>query len=71
MENFPFVYWEGMESVLKLFPEMFRVGITKHVSHIQGTDQQLSCIDKSVQNVCPSCKCHDESISHITQCRDP
>jgi hypothetical protein len=24
-ENFPFVYWEGMESVLKLFPEMFRV----------------------------------------------
>ena len=24
-ENFPFVYWEGMERVLKLFPEMFWV----------------------------------------------
>ena len=24
-ENFPFVYWEGMEHVLKLFPEMFWV----------------------------------------------
>jgi hypothetical protein len=32
-ENFPCVYWEGMESVLKLFPEMFCVWVTKHVSH--------------------------------------
>jgi hypothetical protein len=24
-ENFPFLYWGGMERVLKLFPEMFRV----------------------------------------------
>ncbi len=24
-ENFPFVYWEGIKQVLKLFPEMFRV----------------------------------------------
>jgi hypothetical protein len=71
-ENFPFVYWEGMEeSVLKLFPEMFRVWVTKHVSHFQGTNQQLSRIDKSVQNVCPSFKCHDESTSHITRCRNP
>ncbi len=37
-ENFPFVYWEGMERILKLFPEMFRIWITKHVSHFQGTD---------------------------------
>ena len=21
--------------------------------------------------MCPSCKCHDESTSHITRCRDP
>ncbi len=70
-ENFPFVYWEGMEHVLELFPEMFRVWVTKYVSHSQGTNQQLSRIDKSVLNVCPSCKCHYESTSHITQCRDP
>jgi hypothetical protein len=37
-ENFPFVYWEGMERVLKSFPEMFRVWVTKHVSHFQGTN---------------------------------
>jgi hypothetical protein len=36
-ENFPLFYWEGMERVLKLFPEMFRVWATKHVSHFQGT----------------------------------
>jgi hypothetical protein len=70
-ENFPFVYWEDMERVLKLFPEMFWVWVTKHAPHFQGTNQQLSRIDKSVLNVCPSCKCHDESISHITWCRNP
>jgi hypothetical protein len=32
-ENFPFVYWEGMEHVMKSFPEMFCVWVTKHVSH--------------------------------------
>ncbi len=37
-ENFSFVYWEGMERVLKLFLEMFRVWVTKHVSHFQGTN---------------------------------
>ncbi len=36
-ENFPFVYWEGMEHVLKLLLEMFWVWVTKHVSHFQGT----------------------------------
>jgi hypothetical protein len=38
-ENFPFVHWEGMEHVMKLFPEMFRVWVTKHVSHFQGTNR--------------------------------
>ncbi len=70
-ENFPFVYWEGMEHVLKLFQEMFRVWITKHVSHFLGTNQQLSRIDKLDLNAYPSCKCHDESTSHITWCHNP
>jgi hypothetical protein len=55
-ENFPFVYWEGMEHVMKPFLEMFRTWVTKHVSHFQGTNRQLPCIDKLVLNVCPSCK---------------
>jgi hypothetical protein len=50
-ENFPFVYWEGMEHVMKLFPEMFCIWVTKHVSYFQGTNRQLSRIDKSVLNV--------------------
>ncbi len=70
-EDFPFVYWEGLERVMKLFPEMFHVWVTKHVSHFQGTNQQLSHIDKSVLNVCPSYKCHVKSTSHITWCYDP
>ncbi len=37
-ENFPFVYWEGIEHVIKLFPEMLRIWVIKHVSHIQGTN---------------------------------
>jgi hypothetical protein len=70
-ENFPFVYWEGMERVMISFPEIFQVWVTKHVSHFQGTNRQLSHIDKLVLNVCPSCKCHNESTSLITWCSDP
>ena len=70
-ENFPFVYWEGMERVMKSFPDMFCVCVTKHVSDFQGTNQQMSPIDKLVLNTCPSCNCHDKSTSQITCCRDP
>jgi hypothetical protein len=70
-ENFPFIYWEGMECVMKLFPEMFCIWVTEHVSPFQGTNQQQSRIDKSVLNVFPSCKCHDKSTSHITQRCNP
>jgi hypothetical protein len=48
-----------------LFPEMSCVWVTKHVSHFQGTNGQLSRIDKLVLNVYPSCNCHDD------WCRDP
>jgi hypothetical protein len=27
-KNFPFVYWEGVERVMKLFPEMFCIWVT-------------------------------------------
>jgi hypothetical protein len=69
--NFPFVYWEGMEGVTRSFPEMFRVWVTKHVSHFWETNWQLSWICKTVRNVCPSCGCSDEAMSHITWCREP
>jgi hypothetical protein len=69
--NFPFVYWEGMEHVIKLLPEMFCVWVTKHKSYFQGTNRQQSRIDKSVLNLCPCFGCYDESTSHITRCHDP
>jgi len=48
---------------MKYFPEMFRVWVTKHVSYFQGTNHQLLLlrISRSVQNVCPSCGCHDDA----------
>jgi hypothetical protein len=61
----------GHGACTEIIPEMFRVWVTKHVSHFQGTKRQLSCIDKLVLNVCPSCKCHDKSTFHITWCCDP
>ncbi len=51
---------------MKLFLEMFRIWVINHVSHFQETNRQLSPKDKSVLNVCPSCRCHGESTSHIT-----
>jgi hypothetical protein len=58
--NFPLVYWEGMDKVMRSFPEMFRVRITKHVSHFNGTNRMLSRFPASktrekVQNRCPNC----------------
>jgi hypothetical protein len=65
---FDHIYWDGMEAVMKLFPQMFRTWITKQVAHFNGTKRQLFCWDKSVKNVCPSCQCVDESTAHITRC---
>jgi hypothetical protein len=68
---FPFVYWEGMQQVMRSFPVMFRTWITKQVSHFNGTNRQLSRWDKTVRNVCPNCNCNDESTTHINRCPDP
>jgi hypothetical protein len=59
--NFPFVYWEGIEHVMRSFWEMFRVWVTKHVSHFQGTNRQLLRISNWVKNVCPCCGCQDKT----------
>jgi hypothetical protein len=65
---FDHIYWEGMEAVMKSFPQMFRTWITKQVAHFNGTNRQLSRWDKSVKNVCPNCQLADESTAHITRC---
>jgi hypothetical protein len=42
--DFHLVYWEGMDKVMKYFPEVFRVWVTKQVSHFNGTNHQLAQI---------------------------
>ncbi len=73
--NFLLVYWEGMDKVMRGFPEPFRVWITKHVSHFNGTNRMLSRFPATethakVANKCPNCGCTDKSTAHITRCRD-
>jgi hypothetical protein len=71
--DFHLVYWKGMDKVMKSFPEMFQVWITKQVSHFNGMNHQLARLDhtRTIKNICPSCGCRDESPSHITCCQDP
>ena len=70
-QDFPLVYWEGMQKVMQSFPAMFRVWVTKHISHFNGTNRMLSrfpgtATRPKVHNRCPNCKRFDESTSHIT-----
>jgi hypothetical protein len=72
--DFLLVYWEGMEKVMKSFPEMFHVWNAKHISHFNGTNQMLLRFPKTAtreagKNRCPSCGCFDKSTKHITRCR--
>ena len=70
-QHFDLIFWRGMEKAVKKFPPMFTTWIAKHVSHFCGTNRQLSKMDGSVKNICPSCGHPDESTSHITRCSDP
>ena len=68
---FDLIFWEGMKKAVSNFPPTFNSWIAKHVSHFCGTNRQLSRIDSSVKNICPSCGQENESTSHITRCPDP
>ena len=70
-DNFDKIFWEGVSAAMMAYPQMFRVYITKHVSHFQGTNRQLSRdSSQQVENVCPCCGRQDESTGHITRCTD-
>lgn len=69
-DHFKLIYWPGMGKVMRDFPRMFRVWVTKHVSHFCGTNRQLNRIDPRIKNKCPSCGKHDEPTSHINRCKD-
>ena len=69
-EVFDQIWRDIMEAVLHGFPKMFQVWWTKHVSHLCGTNRQLSRINPSIDNICPSCGRHEESTKHIARCKD-
>jgi hypothetical protein len=41
-ENFQTVWWDGMENLMKSYPKMYRVWLTKHVSGCCGTNKHMS-----------------------------
>ena len=70
-ENFDKIYWEGVGAAMLGYSQMFRVYVTKHVSHFQGTNGQLSRDEsQEVDNVCPCCGMKNESTGHITRCKE-
>ena len=69
--EFHLVAWDEVENAMSNFSDGFRRFVTKHVSKFCGTNRQLSWIDDSVSNICPSCGRLDESSKHITCCTDP
>jgi hypothetical protein len=68
--DFELVYWDGVEAAARTFPKKFQDFVTKQVSKIGGTNRQLSRIDSTIENMCPSCGRRDESSKHITRCKD-
>jgi len=68
--EFELVYWDGVEAAGRSFPKKIRDFVTKQVSKFCGTNRQLSRIDSTIDNVCPSCGKRDESSKHITRCED-
>ena len=41
-DDVPVVWWDGMENLMKGYPKMYRVWITKHVSGCCGTNKMMS-----------------------------
>ena len=59
-----------MERLMKSYPKMYRVWLTKHVSGCCGTNKQMSYWNKDWSAMCPSCETVVETAQHVTRCRD-
>ena len=69
--EFNLVWWDGVKKVVYESPKMFRVFVTMQKSKFCCTNRRLYRFDDLVKNVCPSCDKENESLQHITGCRDP
>ena len=69
-EDFSLIWWDGMEQLMRAYPKMYRVWLTKHVSGCCGTNKQMSYWKRDWSALCPSCCAVVESAQHITRYRD-
>jgi len=69
-EVFDQIWWDGVKAVSHGLPKTFQVWWTNYVSHFCGTNRQLSRINPSIKNICPSCGRCDESTQHVIRCKD-
>ena len=67
-EDFPKVWWDGMDYLMKGYPKMYRVWLTKHVSGCCGTNKMMSYWKPDWTAMCPSCGHVVETTEHITRC---
>ena len=69
-EDFPCVWWDGMEEVMKGYPKMYRVSTMKHVSGFCGTNKMMPYWKPGWSASCPSCGSAIKSSAHVTRCKD-
>ena len=67
---FDLIHWRGMDKLMGKYPKIYRNFVTKHVSGCSGINSHLAHWDDTVQNFCPSCGNANESVFHITTCRN-
>jgi hypothetical protein len=51
-----------VSEAMLIYPRMFRVFVTKMVSHFCGSNLQLACYGKVESDVCPSCGTPEEGV---------
>jgi hypothetical protein len=71
LQNFELICWDAVSEAMSIYPRMFRVIVTKMVSHFCGSNLQLFRYGESESHSCPSCGMPEESSSHIMRCMDP
>ncbi len=69
-ENFDLIYWGNMGCMMKKFLQMYEVWVSKHIIEVCGCHAHLSCYNKSVKNICPTCRSPNEMAYHVVLCKD-
>jgi hypothetical protein len=69
-DDFDLVNWDAVGTATNKFPMMYKVWITKQVSHFAGHRRMLDRYVEDTVNCCPSCGHEDETLEHLTKCTD-